>query len=115
MIIALYGRTVGAEHAENIRLMFKLFAMHNVKLMVYAPFADYLQSNLGVASSGIERFNTPPEVKGKSFAHAQPGWRRYLFGIGILRRRFGDTGCRDQLWAIGISGPYHFGKYGYGH
>ncbi|HNS29945.1 MAG TPA: NAD kinase [Tenuifilaceae bacterium] len=66
MIIALYGRTVGKEHAENIRLMFSLFAMHNVKLMVYAPLADFLQSNLGIASSGVERFNTPPEVKGKA-------------------------------------------------
>jgi NAD+ kinase len=66
MTIALYGHSVNKEHIGSIKLILDQFLLLNVEIMVFSPFFDFLQIELGYKPKVKSIFNYPSEVKDRA-------------------------------------------------
>lgn len=63
MVIALYGRTIDAEHRQSIELFFDKLEKSNAEVIIYAPFFRFLENFLRFKPRTKALFNKPEDVK----------------------------------------------------
>jgi NAD+ kinase len=63
MIIALYGNSIDDEHVEGVQLLLHEISKHNIEIVVYAPFYEFLEKFLGNKPIVKALYRTPNEVK----------------------------------------------------
>jgi len=63
MVIAIYGKSIEVKYKGEIETLFQQLSKHHAEVIIYAPFRDYLISELGFEPYVKAVFRSPDEVK----------------------------------------------------
>jgi len=63
MVIAIYGKSIEVKYKGEIETLFQQLSKHHAEVIIYAPFRDYLISELGFEPYVKAVFRSPGEVK----------------------------------------------------
>jgi NAD+ kinase len=66
MVVALYGNNIDQTNADSIKHLFNTLQMHNVQVMVFAPFYEFVCNFIGYKPTIHSTYKYPREVKGSA-------------------------------------------------
>lgn len=85
MRIAIFGRTINPVFYDSLKRLFDILHLHNVDVVIYQPFADYLCKEVKCDPAVPGDFSTPEELKNVDFFFSIGGDGTFLEGVSFVR------------------------------
>jgi NAD+ kinase len=85
MKIALFGWNIGPIFYDSMKRLLEILHLHHTEVIIYAPFRDYLQQEVGIDASNVSQFSSDIELKGVDFFMSIGGDGTFLEAITFVR------------------------------
>lgn len=85
MRIALFGWTIGPIFYDNMKRLLEILHRHEVEIIVYTPFLDYLTREAGIDPGRVFSFSSDRELKDIDFFMSIGGDGTFLDAITFVR------------------------------
>ena len=85
MRIAIFGRNITPVFYESLKRLFQILHLHEVEIIVYRPFLEYMHREIGFYPKEISDFSGHNELKEVDFFFSIGGDGAFLEAISLVR------------------------------
>lgn len=85
MRIALFGWNIGPIFYDSMKRLLEILHLQQTEVIIYAPFREYLQQEVGIDTSKLDQFSSNNELKGVDFFMSIGGDGTFLEAITFVR------------------------------
>ena len=85
MRIAVFGRNINAIFHNSLKRLFNILHLHNVDIIVYRPFLEYMIRDIGFKPDGISDFASYTELSNVDYFFSIGGDGTFLSAVSFVR------------------------------
>ena len=85
MRIAVFGRNINPVFYESLKRLFTILHLHDVEVVVYRPFLEYMRREISFDPKKISDFSNHHELKNVDFFFSIGGDGAFLEAISLVR------------------------------
>lgn len=85
MRIALFGWNIGPIFYDSMKRLLEILHLHQTEVIIYAPFREYLQQEVGIDTSKLNQFSSNIELNEVDFFMSIGGDGTFLEAITFVR------------------------------